>query len=130
MSLSERLEKELIEFARQLVRLQSYSDNEGAVAEAVVAKMRELGYDAAYIDSTGTAVGVIGGGERLIHFDSHMDTVEVNDAEAWLLPPFAAEQKEGRLSGRGSVDMKSALAASVYGAALARELGYAKDKRK
>ncbi|MCD7877916.1 MAG: YgeY family selenium metabolism-linked hydrolase [Cloacibacillus porcorum] len=129
MSLSERLEKELIEFARQLVRLQSYSDNEGAVAEAVAAKMRELGYDEAFIDSTGNAVGFIGGGERLIHFDSHMDTVEVNDAEAWLLPPFAAEIKEGRLYGRGSVDMKSALAASVYGAALARELGYAKDKR-
>ena len=129
MSLSERLEKELIEFARQLVRLQSYSDNEGAVAEAVVAKMRELGYDEAFIDSTGNAVGFIGGGERLIHFDSHMDTVEVNDAEAWLLPPFAAEIKEGRLYGRGSVDMKSALAASVYGAALARELGHTKDKR-
>ena len=61
MSLSERLEKELIEFARQLVRLQSYSDNEGAVAEAVVAKMRELGYDEAFIDSTGNAVGFIGG---------------------------------------------------------------------
>ena len=129
MSLSERLEKELIEFARQLVRLQSYSDNEGAVAEAVAAKMRELGYDEAFIDSTGNAVGFIGGGERLIHFDSHMDTVEVNDAEAWLLPPFAAEIKEGRLYGRGSVDMKSALAASVYGAALARELGHTKDKR-
>ena len=129
MSLSERLEKELIEFARQLVRLQSYSDNEGAVAEAVAAKMRELGYDEAFIDSTGNAVGFIGGGERLIHFDFHMDTVEVNDAEAWLLPPFAAEIKEGRLYGRGSVDMKSALAASVYGAALARELGHTKDKR-
>ena len=129
MSLSERLEKELIEFARQLVRLQSYSDHEGAVAEAVVTKMRELDYDEAFIDSTGNAVGFIGGGERLIHFDSHMDTVEVNDAEAWLLPPFAAEIKEGRLYGRGSVDMKSALAASVYGAALARELGHTKDKR-
>ncbi|MCC8058006.1 YgeY family selenium metabolism-linked hydrolase [Cloacibacillus sp.] len=129
MSLSERLEKELIEFARQLVRLQSYSDHEGAVAEAVVAKMRELGYDEAFIDSTGNAVGFIGGGKRLIHFDSHMDTVEVNDAEAWLLPPFAAEIKDGRLYGRGSVDMKSALAASVYGAALARELGHTKDKR-
>ncbi len=129
MSLSERLEKELIEFARQLVRLQSYSDHEGAVADAVVAKMRELGYDEAFIDSTGNAVGFIGGGERLIHFDSHMDTVEVNDAEAWLLPPFAAEIKDGRLYGRGSVDMKSALAASVYGAALARELGHTKDKR-
>ncbi|MCI5865463.1 MAG: YgeY family selenium metabolism-linked hydrolase [Cloacibacillus porcorum] len=129
MSLSERLEKELIEFARQLVRLQSYSDHEGAVAEAVVTKMRELDYDEAFIDSTGNAVGFIGGGEMLIHFDSHMDTVEVNDAEAWLLPPFAAEIKEGRLYGRGSVDMKSALAASVYGAALARELGHTKDKR-
>ncbi|WP_455600555.1 YgeY family selenium metabolism-linked hydrolase [Cloacibacillus sp.] len=129
MSLSERLEKELIEFARQLVRLQSYSDHEGAVAEVVVAKMRELGYDEAFIDSTGNAVGFIGGGKRLIHFDSHMDTVEVNDAEAWLLPPFAAEIKDGRLYGRGSVDMKSALAASVYGAALARELGHTKDKR-
>ena len=47
MPLSERFETELIEFTRQLVRLQSYSDHEGAVAEAVVARMRELGYDEA-----------------------------------------------------------------------------------
>ncbi|MDO5115391.1 MAG: YgeY family selenium metabolism-linked hydrolase [Synergistaceae bacterium] len=129
MSLSERFESELIEFARRLVRMQSYSDHEGEVAEAVVAKMRELGYDEAFIDSTGNAVGFIGDGEKIIHFDSHMDTVEVNDAEKWELPPFAAEIKDGRLYGRGSVDMKSGLAASIYGAALAREAGFIRGKK-
>lgn len=129
MSLSERFENELIEFTRRLVRLQSYSGHEGAVAEAVVAKMRELGYDEAFIDSTGNAVGFIGSGEKIVHFDSHMDTVEAGDAEDWLLPPFAAEIKDGRLYGRGSVDMKSGLAASIYGAAMAREAGGARDKK-
>ena len=129
MPLSERFETELIEFTRQLVRLQSYSDHEGAVAEAVVARMRELGYDEAFIDSTGNAVGFIGGGDKIVHFDSHMDTVEAGDAGDWTLPPFAAEIRDGRLYGRGSVDMKSGLAASIYGAALARERGYANDKK-
>ena len=127
--LYESFETELIEFTRRLVRLQSYSDHEGAVAEAVIAKMRELGYDEAFIDGTGNAVGFIGEAGKLIHFDSHMDTVEASDAEEWLLPPFSAEIKDGCIYGRGSVDMKSGLAASVYGAALAKELGYAKGKR-
>ena len=129
MSLTERFAEEAVEFTRQLVRIESYSDNEGAVAEAVTAKMRELGYDEAFIDSTGNAVGFIGETGKLIHFDSHMDTVEAQDAEEWLLPPFSAEIKDGCIYGRGSVDMKSGLAASVYGAALAKELGYAKGKR-
>lgn len=125
----DRFENEAVEFTRQLVRLQSYSDHEGAVAEAVIAKMRELGYDEAFIDSTGNAVGFIGASGKLIHFDSHMDTVEASDAGEWLLPPFAAEIKDGCIYGRGSVDMKSGLAASIYGAALAKELGYTAGKR-
>lgn len=128
--LSEDYKNGAAEFAAQLVRLQSYSDHEGAAAQAVTDKMRELGYDEAFIDSTGNAVGFIGGADgRLIHFDSHMDTVEVNDAELWQHPPFAGEVIDGMLWGRGSVDMKSGLAASVYGAALARELGYTGGRR-
>ncbi|MCF0247182.1 MAG: YgeY family selenium metabolism-linked hydrolase, partial [Synergistes sp.] len=119
----------VIEFARQLVRLRSYSDEEGAVANAVLDKMRELRYDEAFIDGTGNVVGYIGSGDKAIHFDSHMDTVEVHDGDQWILPPFAGEIKDGRLYGRGSADMKSGLAASVYGAALARELGYTEGKR-
>lgn len=119
----------LIDFTRRLVRIKSYSDCEGEIAEAVVDKMKELGYDEAFIDSTGNAVGFIGSGDVLVHFDSHMDTVEVNDEDEWILPPFAAEIKDGRLYGRGSVDMKSGLAASIFGAALARDKGFTNGKR-
>ena len=118
----------LIDFTRRLVRIKSYSDCEGEIAEAVVDKMKELGYDEAFIDSTGNAVGFIGSGDVLVHFDSHMDTVEVNDEDEWILPPFAAEIKDGRLYGRGSVDMKSGLAASIFGAALARDMGLTDGK--
>ncbi len=129
MALADTFERDVIEFTRELVRIRSYSDDEGGVARAVAAKMDELGYDDAFIDSTGNAVGFIGDGSRLVHFDSHMDNVEVCDAEEWVLPPFAAEINDGRIYGRGAVDMKSGLAASVYGAALARERGLASGKR-
>ena len=119
----------VVEFARELVRIQSYSDHEGGVAEAVLRKMQALGYDEAFIDSTGNAVGFIGDGGTLVHFDSHMDTVEAADAGEWQVPPFAGEIRDGFLWGRGSVDMKSGLAASICGAALARDRGALAGKR-
>jgi len=116
-------EDELVEFARSLVRIRSYSDQEGELARHIAGKMEALGYDEVFIDSTGNVVGRIGNGPKSILFDSHMDTVEVNDEQDWVLPPFSGDIKEGRLYGRGSVDMKSAIAASVYAGAMAKELG-------
>ena len=48
----------------------------------------------------------------------HMDTVGVTDRAAWSADP-AGELRDGRLYGRGSVDMKGPLAALVHGAAAA-----------
>jgi putative selenium metabolism hydrolase len=49
--------------------------------------------------------------------------VEVNDEKEWDVPPFSAEILDGRLHGRGSVDMKSSIAASIYAGAIAKERG-------
>lgn len=120
--------EELIEFYRLGVRTRSYSDEEGNYAKLILAKMQGLGFDEAYIDSTGNVVGRVGNGPRVIHFDSHMDTVQVNDADKWKAPPFAADMVDGMVYGRGSVDMKGGLSASVFAAALAKKSGLLEGK--
>jgi putative selenium metabolism hydrolase len=113
----------LIEFTQSLVRTKSLSGQEEQAIRLIERKMHALGYDEVIVDAMGNLVGRIGHGEKVILFDSHVDTVEVNDAEKWDLPPFSGAVVAGRLQGRGSVDMKSGVAASIYAGALARRLG-------
>ena len=115
--------QKLIEFYRQTVRIRSYSDEEGELARLLEAKMRELGFDEVFIDPAGNVVGRVGSGSKIIHFDSHMDTVQVNDPDQWDANPFGAELVDGMVYGRGSVDMKGGLTASIYAAALANKAG-------
>jgi succinyl-diaminopimelate desuccinylase len=44
--------------------------------------------------------------------NGHLDTVPEIDASRWTVPPFQATIKDGKLYGRGSVDMKARLAAA------------------
>lgn len=118
----------LLAFVQRAIRTRSFSDAEGELALLIKQEMEALGYDEAFIDPTGNVIGKIGSGARVIHFDSHMDTVMVNDADEWQAGPFSAEIRDGYVWGRGSVDMKSALCASIYAAARARGLGYTEDK--
>lgn len=111
---------ELIQFTQDLIRVESYSGDEAKVAKIIKKKMIELEYDDVFIDSLGNVVGRIGDGEKIIMFDSHMDTVEVHNHEDWIVPPFEGEILNGKLYGRGSVDMKSAIAATVYAGAIAK----------
>lgn len=113
----------LLEFYRQAIRTRSYSDEEGGMARLIEAKMKELGFDESFIDPTGNVVGRVGSGPKVIHFDSHMDTVQVNDASQWQADPFGAELIDGLIYGRGCVDMKGGLSASIYAAALAKRAG-------
>lgn len=120
--------EDIISFARQLIRIKSVTGSEGDVAEAVEQKMRALGYDRIINDPLGNVIGLIGSGQPDLMFDSHMDTVDVIDAGEWLSPPYAAEVREGKLYGRGAVDMKGALAASVYAGYIAKKLGLLQNK--
>ena len=62
----------------------------------------------------------LGQGGPNLCFAGHTDVVPPGDADSWSTPPFAATIEDGVLTGRGAVDMKSAIAA--YVAALARVL--------
>jgi len=118
----------IVAFAQQLVRTISYSGKEQAVANLIAEKMRALNFDHVIIDRLGSVLGRIGKGSQSILFESHTDTVQVNDGENWQHPPFCGGISDGYLCGRGAVDMKSAIAASIYAAVAARDAGYLNDK--
>ncbi|MFX0545827.1 M20 family metallopeptidase [Roseovarius sp. S1116L3] len=48
-------------------------------------------------------------------FSGHVDTVPLGQAK-WSVDPFAGEEKDGKLYGRGTTDMKSGVAAFVVAA--------------
>ncbi len=112
-------EDALIELVQALVRIPSVLGGEGKVAELMAEQMRRLGFDAIDIDAAGNVVGAIEGaavGPTLL-YDAHMDTVDVLPREAWQHDPFGGEIVADRIYGRGSSDMKGALAAMVHAAA-------------
>lgn len=126
--LSLHIQKELIEFTRDLVCMKSFSGQEEEVVRFIAQKMMSLGYDEVTIDAMGSVVGKIGNGEKVLQFDSHVDTVTVNDENEWDYSPFNADIVEGQLYGRGSVDMKSGAAASIFAGALAKRSGFLTGK--
>lgn len=119
---------DLLEFAQDLVRIKSYSGQEEQIARFITSKMEALGFDEVKIDRCGNVLGRIGDGKRVILFDSHIDTVNVIDEDQWDVPPFSGEIVDGYLCGRGSVDMKSGAAASIYAASMAKSQGLVSGK--
>ena len=87
-----------------LVSQYSPSGQERGAVGWLVERMKSLGYDDAFIDEAGNAVGVMGKGQKQIVLLGHIDTVPgiIN-----------VERDDISLYGRGSVDAKGPLACFV-----------------
>lgn len=114
---------DVVELTRRLVACPSHAEaGEEAAARVAVEAMAALGYEDVGIDELGNATGVIRGrGDGWVVFDGHLDTVGVGDPDAWLSDPFKAIKLGARLHGRGTADMKGAIAAMIAGIARLRE---------
>jgi putative selenium metabolism hydrolase len=108
-----------VSFLQRLIQTPSLPGEEGALARLVVAEMQSLGYDHAEIDGMGNVVGLVrGSGDAApLVFNTHLDHVDVGDAARWPHPPFGGVIHDGRVWGRGAVDIKGPLAAQVLGVA-------------
>jgi acetylornithine deacetylase len=65
------------------------------------------------------AVGVVGwtgapAGGRDLMLNGHVDVVPPGDAAAWTTPPWKPDVRDGRIYGRGAVDMKGGLACALF----------------
>lgn len=111
--LREERKEELIELTRALVSKRSESGHEAEAAGVLERYMRGRGFDQVTVDGLGSVIGVITGnrpGPRVL-FDGHLDTVPVADPAAWTHDPYGCEIAGGRMYGRGTSDMKGAVAA-------------------
>jgi putative selenium metabolism hydrolase len=109
----------LISFTRSLIRCPSRYSEEAAVVSLILDQMAALGFDRAWRDENGSAVGVIETGRPgpTILLDGHCDTVGIAPGVTWAHDPFGGEIDGGFIYGRGAADMKGALAAMIYAAA-------------
>lgn len=113
----------LIKFAQALVRHPSLSGDEAAVAQRVADEMTALGYDQVTVDQFGNVVGIIDGSASgpTVLLDGHLDTVGIAPGVTWQRDPFCGDivttDAGDALYGRGSADMKGAVAAMIHGAA-------------
>ncbi len=113
--------EELAGLLQSLVRIPSFTGEEGPIVTFVLEKMKSFGFAEVRADGLGNALGRIGTGPLTILYDAHLDTVRVTDAEAWEYPPFEGRIADGAVHGRGAVDEKAAMAGFlVAGAALAK----------
>ena len=119
--------EELIKLCQDIIKIQSYSGNEGKLVEFLEKKMKECGFDDVIVDKYGSIIGKIKGkrpGNKVL-FDAHIDTVPAEDSEKWSHDPFGAVIEDGRIYGRGTSDMKGALSAMIIAAKY-----FAKDNNK
>jgi len=115
--------EEMIQFMLEICEIPSMNSNIGPVGERVQAEMKKLGFDEVRFDKMGNTIGRIGNGDRVIVYDSHIDTVGVGDPAEWEWDPFKGKIEDGILYARGACDEKGSTPGMIYGLAMARDLG-------
>ena len=87
---------------------------------------RELGFETTDMDRY---IGwcEIGTGDEMVAVLGHLDVVP--EGEGWHHPPYAAEIEGGRLYGRGSIDDKGPVVASLFALKAIRDLGIPLNRR-
>ena len=120
---------DVISLLADLVRIPSVCGEEGRVAEFIAKWLKENGLPVEILEVKPGRPNVLSrvkgaqDGPRLM-LNGHMDTVA--PGTGWRHDPFGAETENGRMYGRGAVDMKSGLAAILSAAVECKKEGLPK----
>jgi acetylornithine deacetylase len=81
-------------------------------------------------DNRPNVIGNLAGSEeRSLLLCGHIDVVPVGERSAWSVDPFGGDIKDGKLYGRGAIDMKSGVAAVIGAIRAIRKAGIELDGR-
>ena len=124
--------EEIVDFAFRLVKQLSETPpgNETNVAEVIQAQAKHWGLPAAEVievkENRPNLIFTLGGrgaGPSLV-LNGHTDTKPIGDATQWsVVDPYSPSIVDGKLYGRGSTDMKGAVAAMLASAMAVHQSG-------
>jgi putative selenium metabolism hydrolase len=119
---AEDLYPSMVNFLSDLIRIRTYTGEEGPAVERTLVELRAIGCDKVWMDSAGNALGLVGGHNSTLIYDAHLDTNEIADESEWIHPPLEAVISDGTLYGLGASDCKGGVAAIVYGLSILKAL--------
>jgi len=104
-----------LELSQHLIRCPSITPLEGGALALLETELVSLGFTCTRLDSGPVANlhARIGTSGPHLGFAGHTDVVPLGDANAWSVDPFGGIVKDDILWGRGSADMKCAIACFV-----------------
>lgn len=133
----------MLAYLCELVAVRSLSGQETAAQEHVAAQMARIGLDVdvweldfealsqhpAYCVEVERAhgLGVVGsmgeGNGRSLIFNGHVDVVPPGELANWSYPPWEGTLANGRVYGRGALDMKGGLCCALFAAKAIQDAG-------
>lgn len=134
----------MLSYLCDLVAVRSLDGEETAAQEHVAGQMRDIGLEVdtweldfnalsmhpAYCleiprDQGLGVVGAMGKGDggRSLIFNGHVDVVPAGDLDKWHYPPWAGTIADGRVYGRGALDMKGGLCCALFAAKAIEDAG-------
>jgi len=108
-----------IELTRRLIQCPSVTPAEGGALVLLEDILTKAGFACTRVDRGEVSNLFARWGSknaRTLGFNGHTDVVPLGDEDAWTMPPFGGEVKDGFMYGRGATDMKSGVAAWVAAA--------------
>ncbi|WP_053362622.1 ArgE/DapE family deacylase [Bacillus sp. FJAT-27251] len=105
-------EEEKIKILSDIIAMKSVNENEIEVANYLKNLFAVYGIESKIVPVTNTRVNLvaeIGSGSPVIGVSGHMDVVSPGDESEWTSDPFTLTERDGKLYGRGTNDMKAGL---------------------
>ena len=104
--------EEKVKILSDIIAIKSINENEIEVANYLKDLFNEYGIESTIVPVTDTRVNLvaeIGSGSPVIGVSGHMDVVSPGDESEWTSDPFTLTERDGKLYGRGTNDMKAGL---------------------
>jgi succinyl-diaminopimelate desuccinylase len=115
-----RVSATVVDICRDLIRCASVTPADAGALGTIERLLAAAGFETQRVTFSepnypdiGNLYARIGTEGPCLLFAGHTDVVPPGDAESWRFDPFAAEIADGMMWGRGAVDMKGGVAASL-----------------